>query len=458
LVATVIRWLRVKPVSRGRDSRIGFTESMSESFALAVVGDLMLLHPVSAYMTDPPAAALLDLIRGADVAIANCEVSGFDLTPSPAPQYDVGAPWLNAGADGIADIAALGFTMVSRANNHACDFGVAGLEETNRLLTRHRIAHAGTGSTLGAARAAAYATTPAGRTALISATDFAPKSAIAGQPQADMVGRAGVNPLRATRVKIVAPAVFQTLAAAMTMAHDDGLDLGQIAEDGCAIRGLGPLIRQGDHAEDRFILAKRDVADNLAQVRAARFGADHVVFALHSHLPDNLATMPPASIREFAHAVIEAGADVVVGHGTHRLRGIELHRGRPIFYGLGNFVCHIFKITAQPADLFDQLDLAPGTSFSDLLAQGHMRGVLHDAEQWEGVVARITRTGAATRIELHPIELCACARGARQGTPRLADADRSLRILERLRALSAPYGTHIDTAEGIGVIECAAEC
>ncbi|HEU5108800.1 MAG TPA: CapA family protein [Micromonosporaceae bacterium] len=39
----------------------------------------------------------------------------------------------------------------------------------------------------------------------------------------------------------------------------------------------------------------------------------------------------------FSHAVIEAGADLVVGHGPHVLRGLEFHRGRLIAYSLGNF-------------------------------------------------------------------------------------------------------------------------
>jgi hypothetical protein len=40
---------------------------------------------------------------------------------------------------------------------------------------------------------------------------------------------------------------------------------------------------------------------------------------------------------EIAHAAIDAGADVVVGHGPHQPLAIEIYRGRPIFYGLGNF-------------------------------------------------------------------------------------------------------------------------
>ena len=42
----------------------------------------------------------------------------------------------------------------------------------------------------------------------------------------------------------------------------------------------------------------------------------------------------------FAHAVVRAGADLVVGHGPHVLRGIEWYRGRVIAYSLGNFASY----------------------------------------------------------------------------------------------------------------------
>lgn len=55
-------------------------------------------------------------------------------------------------------------------------------------------------------------------------------------------------------------------------------------------------------------------------------------------------------LRRFARAVIDAGADAVVGHGPHVLRGIEFYNGRPIAYSLGNFVTwHGFNMTGVNA-------------------------------------------------------------------------------------------------------------
>ncbi len=45
-------------------------------------------------------------------------------------------------------------------------------------------------------------------------------------------------------------------------------------------------------------------------------------------------------MKEIAHAAIDAGADIVVGHGPHYALAVEVYKGRPIFYGLGSFSFH----------------------------------------------------------------------------------------------------------------------
>jgi poly-gamma-glutamate synthesis protein (capsule biosynthesis protein) len=72
-------------------------------------------------------------------------------------------------------------------------------------------------------------------------------------------------------------------------------------------------------------------------VERLRAQAHTVIVALHKgigHTPAALAMYE----RQVAKAAIDAGADVVVGHHAHMLRGIETYKGKPIFHGLGNFV------------------------------------------------------------------------------------------------------------------------
>ena len=86
-----------------------------------------------------------------------------------------------------------------------------------------------------------------------------------------------------------------------------------------------------------------------ALVRKAASQADLVVVAMHAGAEGSGATHVPhgtetflgenrGDSRRFAHAVVDAGADLVVGSGPHVIRGMERYHGRLIAYSLGNFV------------------------------------------------------------------------------------------------------------------------
>ena len=75
---------------------------------------------------------------------------------------------------------------------------------------------------------------------------------------------------------------------------------------------------------------------------------------------ESLGREPRGDLRAWAHAVIDAGADAVVGHGPHVLRGVEFWKGKPIVYSLGNFATYRGFNLAGPQALTGvlQLDLA----------------------------------------------------------------------------------------------------
>ena len=60
-------------------------------------------------------------------------------------------------------------------------------------------------------------------------------------------------------------------------------------------------------------------------------------------------------VEEFAHRCIDAGADAVIGTGNHLLKGIEIYKGKPIFYCLGNFLFHPEYVKRLSADVMDSL-------------------------------------------------------------------------------------------------------
>jgi len=62
---------------------------------------------------------------------------------------------------------------------------------------------------------------------------------------------------------------------------------------------------------------------------------DFVIVALHKGIVHTPARLAPYE-RPIAHAAIDAGADTVIGHHAHIIRGMEFYRGKPVFHGLGN--------------------------------------------------------------------------------------------------------------------------
>jgi poly-gamma-glutamate synthesis protein (capsule biosynthesis protein) len=84
-------------------------------------------------------------------------------------------------------------------------------------------------------------------------------------------------------------------------------------------------------------LSAQSVDEIAAQVNSVRRAGDLVIASLH--WGGNWGFAIPETQREFAHRLIdEAGVDLVHGHSSHHVKGIEVHRGKLILYGCGDFV------------------------------------------------------------------------------------------------------------------------
>ena len=130
-------------------------------FVLASVGDLMMRRPASR-LADDAVQAALRLIREADLAVGNMEGELANLRDFDGP--------LNGfvGSHEVAaDLKAIGFDMVNRAQNHLFDAEAAGMFSTNALLDEAGIVHAGTGRNLDEAAAPVYLELPQGRVAMV---------------------------------------------------------------------------------------------------------------------------------------------------------------------------------------------------------------------------------------------------------------------------------------------------
>jgi poly-gamma-glutamate synthesis protein (capsule biosynthesis protein) len=261
---------------------------MTEARALSIVplsiivsGDLVLDEPDGAYWL----AGIAPALRAADLAIGHLEVP--HTTRGAELVGDVPAP--GAPPENLAAIADAGFSMVSLAGNHIADCGAQGIADTRAGLTDVGLAFAGTGQDIAEARRPAIVTRNGLRIALLSYNCVGPEAAWAGP------ARAGC--------------AYLPIATA----------------DGSLDAPTAPLEEMTDAG--RAILA-----DDLA---AARAQADLVLVALHKGIVHTPAKLAPYE-RAVAQAAIDAGADAVIGHHAHIIRGIEFHHGKPILHGLGN--------------------------------------------------------------------------------------------------------------------------
>ena len=248
---------------------------------IVVTGDLVLDEPDA----DHWLAGIAPALHAADLAIGHLEVphaSGGDELAG-----DVPAPAAPPG--NLAAIARAGFGMVSLAGNHIADCGARGIAETRAGLAAQGIAFTGAGADLAEASEPAIAEVKGWRIGLLSYNCVGPQAAWA------TASRAGCNYLRVDTAdgSPIAP------AAALSQVPQTALD--QLAHD---------------------------IAD-------LRQRADIVLVALHKGKVHTPALIEPYE-RSLADAAMEAGADAVLGHHAHVVRGIAFAGDRPVFHGLGN--------------------------------------------------------------------------------------------------------------------------
>src|SRR5262249_8250734 len=127
---------------------------MRGTFTLASVGDLIIRRPASQF-ADEGLQAAIKLIRDADVAVGNMEGSLADKV-----HFDGPLNGFVGSAEVAADLKAMGFDLVNRANNHLFDSEAAGMFSTNKLLDEASIVHAGSGATLSQAAAPSFLRPP----------------------------------------------------------------------------------------------------------------------------------------------------------------------------------------------------------------------------------------------------------------------------------------------------------
>lgn len=398
-------------------------------------------------------------IRQNDVKFTNLEMTFHDQEGAPAAVS--GGTWAMAEPEILDDIKKMGFNIFNTANNHSCDYSHGGVLATIRHLKERGMVFSGTGKNLQDASRPCYLETQKGRVALISVCSTFDLSAMAGGQSGDLPGRPGLNPLRfTTRYHVDKPHYDMVKELAeitkINASRENSVKNGYISpfEPGIMPLGKSPFVLD-ESCWVESIPEEGDVRRITNEVREAVKQADVVLVSLHAHESDLGETSIPARfIETFSRACIDAGANVVIGHGPHEVRGIELYHKGVIFYSLGNFIFETETVELQPYDAYVNKKMAADTrvgAYMDARSKNGTVGYGVLPEIWNSVMAAWTmEDGAVTQVRLYPVELFMDQKRTKKGVPRMA-ADG--KILEHLNGLSKPYHTRIRIENGVGIID-----
>jgi poly-gamma-glutamate capsule biosynthesis protein CapA/YwtB (metallophosphatase superfamily) len=447
-------------------------DAEARDISIAIVGDITVNRRMSVFR-EPSYSRVVGVLRSADVTFGNLEttINNFELSWA-LKEREGGISWQAGAPECLDDLRWMGVQVVGVANNHAYDYGESGFLTTLRHVNEHGLAACGGGMNLDEARAPVLIDLPGGRVAVMAATStFADESA-AGAMRRDCRGKPGVNPLRHRILHQVPGETFSHLRDA----HEK---LGY-REHEDAVRRFHPQ-RVRDESEPgrlhflgRTFLAAEgfgtvtecdpdDLADVGRWIRSAKAHADWVVYSVHCHEsgPDGeyhyaSRESVPDFLVEFAHWAVDAGCDLVVAHGPHFLRGVELYRGRPIFYSLGNFIFHNDTVQRHPQPAYARQGLDDDATPGDWAAArsgGGRYGFAVDRAFFESMVAVCSYSGGELReLRLYPIDLGFGSPMSQSGRPVLAEADLGAGILGRVGRLSERFAVEIFNEKGVGVI------
>jgi hypothetical protein len=341
----------------GSSPSVARAQTMSENpasssdgvFSIAAVGDIMLASPYPDDKRMPPndGEGMLDavtpILSAADIAFGNMEgpivdtgesekckpkTPKADATPTPTPTPDpsktpepIRCYAFRMPTRYAKYLKAAGFDVMSVANNHALDFGIAGRKSTIRTLEATGIKHAG-----------------ADRLKLSTAIVEAKGKKVAFVAFAHNTVSPNVNDLITAR----------------------------------------RLVMAAEKAADIVVVSFHGGAEGSAY--------QNVPKQTEVHFGEKRGNLPL-----FARTVIDAGADLVIGHGPHVLRGMEIYKDRLIAYSLGNFATYGWFSLKGPAGLSMILEvkLASDGMFAS--------GKIHAAKQVDWGIPALDPSGEAIK-------------------------------------------------------------
>lgn len=455
--------------------------------SMAISGDAMLTQGLRMFQ-EPEFLKIREIQNEADVALTNLEMT-YHTHEEGTPQAETEWTPTCAAPRYLEDLKWFGIDGVACANNHAFDYGEGGMLANMRNLEKYDIRYSGTGRNLEEARMPCYVDTPRGRVALLSCTASFLWHGRAGPAGPTIPGRPGVSYLR-HRVTYTAPKAFldqlrQTIVqlgpdirrrapnpggsvpfsyGPAPQPHDAANPIGEDSDK--EVYFLGHRFVQGDSFGMSTEPIEEDVNDISRWIRDAQRQAPWTVVTAHTHEHGRSRSVPPDFMVSFARRCIDEGADLFFGHGPHLNWGMEIYKGKPIFYSLGNFLYtnntldHIAPDAYvrvglnpwehTPADFFDQRRKPP---YRPEEYPGGYPGEGPKPSPGEGLLAVADfRNRKLKEVRLYPLDMRTGTHRGVSGRPLLATAEFAQTALSRMKHLSALFNVNVQIEGDVGYV------
>jgi poly-gamma-glutamate capsule biosynthesis protein CapA/YwtB (metallophosphatase superfamily) len=409
---------------------------MTEKFTLAMTGQSLIKHDIRDIRTSG-FDQVQNLLNQADLAFTNFE--GTILGTHGG--WPLKGSFFGCSEPVVLDaLQAIGFEALSLSNNHAFDLGPSGVLSTLEEVESRGFLHAGLGRNHSEASLAAERTIGQKRVAVVAMDGGpGPDFMYASDAQEHRPERPGVNRLRLSQVIDVDDEAFEQLRAIREKAGYTGIDLTNdsqpddppsvdLQEEISLARGL---FRRSNKFGKGVKVDAKDMARNLNAIASSASKGCLVIAYLHHHHWASNWYQVPAWVGDVAKQCIDAGAAMFVSHGAPVLQPVEIYRGLPIFYSLGNFIFHVKSETSS----------------------------WHAPEVWESVVALCTyrQDNTLRDITFYPVVIGgedALGHHLLEGrlVPHRVTGESAERILGRFKVQSAKLGAHIELVEGVGIL------
>ena len=204
---------------------------------------------------------------------------------------------------------------------------------------------------------------------------------------------------------------------------------------------------------------KTDMARIEASIKEAGRQADMVIVSAHSHESKGTDLTQNADFQnEISHFCIDAGADAYFGHGPHVLRGVEIYKGAPILYSLGDFFYQCELIERAPSEFYEKFGnlgekACTADGFDFRIESGGVLGELNPKCYESVIVTFGMKKDGITGMKFIPVSLHFGPNRVLKGCPVIADERKGQEILKDLQELSAAYGTEIRIEDNIGILK-----